>query len=492
MSLHRCLATLVALCMYAVTVVAAPVDGYWLGTLKVDEKTHLRLQLNVASDPSGTRCKLDSLDQMAYGIECANVKVANNEFSFEIPAVMGRYVGTLSGDARQLSGTWTQGTSWPLLFERQATLQAGPKPKKPEPLAAVPPVSAADMQAQLSKDFEQLLKTGALAPGTGIGATIGVLRNGERRVFSFGAARPDSLFEIGSITKTFTGLMLAQMIEQQQVTAEQPVRTLLPANTVPKPSGAEITLLDLVTHSSGLPRLPDNFKPADPINPYLDYTTERLYGYLAQQGVAKPADAKPSYSNLGFGLLGQALANRAEVDYATLLNQLVTTPLCMSDTVVRLDEAHKARFIQGYTHDRRPTGPWDFTALAGAGSIRSTADDLLKYLAAQIQPAPCGSAPDSPHNETLAAALKRSQTPQRDQTPGAKIAYAWGVDSETGNYVHEGGTGGYTSYAFFNPQQKYAAVVLTNLAVGPDGIFATWIGVDVQHRLAGKEGLKLE
>lgn len=492
MTLHRSLTTIVALCMFAVTVLAAPVDGYWLGTLKVNDTTHLRLQLNVESDASGLRCKLDSLDQLVYGIQCANVKRADEEFSFDIPGVKGRYVGTLSDDGKQLSGTWTQGLTWPLVFERQATLRAPPARKTPAPAPAIPPVSAAGMQAQLTKDFAQLLKSGALAPGTGIGVTIGVLRDGERRVFSFGAAKPDSLFEIGSITKTFTGLMLAQMVEQQQVTAEQPVRTLLPANTVPGPGGPEITLLDLVTHASGLPRLPGNFEPRDPSNPYLAYNTERLYAFLAQHGMKKPADAKPSYSNLGFGLLGQALANRANVDYPALVNQLVTTPLCMTDTVVQLDEARKARFIQGYTHNRQPTGPWEFTALAGAGAIRSTADDLLKYLAAQMQPAPCASAPDSPHKKTLTAAIKQSQTLQHDVTPGAKIAYAWFVDTETGNYTHEGGTGGYTSYAFFNPQRRHAAVVLTNLAVGPDGMFANWIGAHVERRLAGKEGYKLE
>lgn len=492
MTLHRSLATIVALCMFAVTVLAAPVDGYWLGTLKVNDTTSLRLQLNVESDASGLRCKLDSLDQSVYGTDCANVTMADEEFSFEIPGVKGRYVGTLSDDGKQLSGTWTQGLIWPLVFDRQATLQAPPPRKTPASIPAIPPVSAAGMQAQLTKDFDQLLKSGALAPGTGIGVTIGVLRDGERRVFSFGAAKPDSLFEIGSISKTFTGLMLAQMIEQQQVTAEQPVRTLLPATVRPEPSGPEITLVDLVTHASGLPRLPTNFAPLDALNPYLDYTSDRLYAFVAHRGLTKPEGAKPSYSNLGFGLLGQALANRANVDYATLMNQLVATPLCMTDTVVQLDEAHKARFMQGYTHNRQPTGPWEFTALAGAGAIRSTADDLLKYLAAQMQPAPCGSAPDSPHKKTLVAAIKRSQTLQHDVTPGAKIAYAWFVDSETGNYTHEGGTGGYTSYAFFNPQHRHAAVVLTNLAVGPDGMFANWIGSHVQRRLAGKEGYKLE
>jgi serine-type D-Ala-D-Ala carboxypeptidase/endopeptidase len=406
--------------------------------------------------------------------------------------VSGRYVGKLSADGKQLSGTWTQRMTWPLVFDRQPTLLAPPPRKEPTYAPALPPVSAADMQAVLTKDFEQLLKSGSLAPGTGIGVTIGVLRDGERRVFSLGAAKPDSLFEIGSITKTLTGLVLAQMIEQRQVTAEQPVRTLLPDNAVPKPNGTEITLLDLVTHRSGLPRIPANFEPLNPLNPYLDYSADRLYAYLTQQSLARPADAKSSYSNLGFGLLGQALANRANADYATLVNQLVTTPLCMTDTVVQLDDAHKARFIQGYTHDRQPTGPWEFTALAGAGAIRSTADDLLKYLAAQMQPAPCQSASDSPHAETLAAAIKRAQTLQSELAPGAKIAFAWIFKPETGTYMHDGGTGGYTSYAFFNPERRYAGVVLTNLAIGPEGMFAGLLGTHLEQRLTGKQVMKLE
>jgi D-alanyl-D-alanine-carboxypeptidase/D-alanyl-D-alanine-endopeptidase len=270
------------------------------------------------------------------------------------------------------------------------------------------------------------------------------------------------------------------------------VRSLLPANAVPKPTGTEISLLDLVTHRSGLPRIPGNFEPANPINPYLDYSTDRLYAFLAQQGLAKPSDAPSAYSNLGFGLLGQALANRANSDYETLLSQLVSAPLCMTDTVVHLDGAHKARFIQGYTNDRKPTGPWDFTALAGAGAIRSTADDLLKYVAAQMQPSPCERAGESPYSKTLVAAIKRSQTLQAEAGPGSKIAYAWMFNSETGTYWHNGGTGGYTSFAFFNPQRRYAAVVLTNLAIGPQGMIADSLGAHVERRFAGERVIVFE
>lgn len=476
--------------MLAATSVAAPVDGYWLGTLSVDSTHKLRLQLNVWSDASGTRCKMDSLDQMAFGLDCGNVKVADSEFSFDIPSVGGRWNGKLSGDGKQLSGTWLQGTSWPLVLDRQTTLQAPPPRKQPEFAPALPQVSAAEMQGVLSKDFQQSLTSGTLAPGTGIGMTIGVLRDGERRIFSFGAAKTDSVYEIGSITKTFTGLMLAQMIEQQQVTADQPVRTLLPANTVPKPEGAEVTLLDLVTQHSGLPRMPTNFTPGHPTNPYLDYTPELLYAYLAKQGLARPADAPGVYSNLGFGLLGQALENRANIDYAQLLNQLVTAPLCLTDTVVQLDEPRKARFIPGHTSDKKPATPWEFDALAGAGAIRSTADDMLKYLAAQMQPAPCESAAGLPQSKTLVAAMKRSQTPQAEMWPNMKIAYGWMLDSTNGTYLHNGGTGGYTSFAFFNPQRRYAAVVLTNLAISAQGSFADSVGDHIQRRFAGQPVVK--
>jgi CubicO group peptidase (beta-lactamase class C family) len=467
-----------------------PVDGYWLGTLNVTDAQQLRLQLSVQSDASGSRCKLDSLDQSAYGIECSNAKFAGSDFSFEIPRVKGDYKGTLSADGKRLSGTWTQEKSWPLVLERQTTLLTPPTPKKKTIEPALPPVGAAEMESVLRKDFDSLLKSGALAPGTGIGATIGVLRDGERRVFSLGAARPDSLFEIGSVTKTFTGLMLAQMVEQQQVTAEQPVRTLM-APVVPESSGAEISLLDLVTHRSGLPRMPANFAPANPLNPYADYSVDRLYAYLTEQGLARPAGAPAAYSNLGMGLLGQALANRVESDYPTLVRQLVTAPLCMTDTVVQLDEARKARFIQGHTHDRKPQGPWDLDALAGAGAIRSTAEDMLKYLAAQLQPAPCERAAKSPNAKTLAAAIKRSQTLQGDFAPGRKIAYGWMFNSESGSYWHNGKTGGYSSFAFFNPQQRYAAIVLLNLAAAPDDLLDS-LGDHVERRFAGKRVVKFE
>src|ERR1019366_6607426 len=101
--------------------------------------------------------------------------------------------------------------------------------------------------------------------------SIAVVEHGVRSVFSYGTAKADSIFEIGSISKTFTGLILSQMQQQGKVKFDEPVRELLPPGTVAKPAGDEITLLDLATQHSGLPPLPDNFKAADPSNPYADY-----------------------------------------------------------------------------------------------------------------------------------------------------------------------------------------------------------------------------
>lgn len=354
---------------------------------------------------------------------------------------------------------------------------------------AMAPVTAGDLQAVLAKDLAAALKDGELGPSTGSGVSIGVVEHGVRRVFSFGEAMPDSIFEIGSITKTFTGLMLAQMVAQGRATLDEPVRELLPAGTVTKPEGTEITLLDLATQHSGLPRMPDNFKPQDKRNPYADYTAARLYAYLAKRGVAKPVDAAYLYSNLGFGLLGQALADRAGIPYPMLLKQEVTDPLGLRDTTVGLTAEQQRRFLQGHDARHRPAGGWDQLALAGAGALRSTAGDMLSYLEANLHPESVKAG--GPGGKTLPAAFGASHELRAEAFGGQRIALAWHYEPETGNYWHNGATGGYSSYAFFNPKGDYAAVVLLNTTRGEDGSFADRLGRHIGQRLAGKPAISL-
>jgi len=355
---------------------------------------------------------------------------------------------------------------------------------------ALAPVAVADLQSVLDRDIAEALKSGQLAPSTGAGVSIAVVEHGVTRIFSYGAAKPDSIFEIGSITKTFTGLVLSQMVEQGKVNFDDPVREFLPPGTVAKPAGNEITLLDLATQHSGLPRLPDNIHPANPANPYVDYAAANLYAFLAKQTVAKPAQTDFLYSNLGFGLLGQALSNRAGMAYPALLEQEVTGPLGLKDTVVSLSPEQQTRFIPGYDSEHRPAHPWDFDALAGCGAIRSTASDMLTYLQANLHPEKFRPAVGLPASATLSAALAQSHQLRADALGGG-IALAWFLFPKTGEYWHNGGTGGYSSYAFFNKNADYAAIVLSNTAPGKNGSFADRVGKHISERLEGKPAISL-
>lgn len=474
----------------------SPVDGIWLGRIGTQGPV-VRAQLVVQSGRSGGfRCTVDVVEQQAFDVGCADAAFADGEFSFRVPVVDGRWHGRLATDGNRLDGTWTQraadGSTTPpvqLAFARQDERIARPEPAPPTFDPAMSPVTPARLEAVLREALKQPLATGVLAPGTGIGVVVGVVTKEGRSVFALGAAQPDALFEIGSITKTFTGLALAQLIEQGKVRADTPVRELLPAGTVGKPDGAEITLLDLVTQHSGLPRMPDNFAPRDPANPYADYDAARLHDFIARQGVAKPADAPFLYSNVGLGLLGHALARAAGGSYAELVAAQVLRPLGMDDTAIALSPAQQQRFITGHAVQSVPGRAWDLDALAGAGALRSTAADMLKYLEAQLHPDVVAT--DGEAGRTLPAALRRSHTPQAEALPGMRIAYGWLQEPANGTYWHNGGTGGFTSYAFFNPQEGYAGIVLVNLAITTNGSLADVLGQHIRQRLAGQPAISL-
>lgn len=472
------------------------VDGFWLSTQTTQGVT-LRNQLVVRSDNQGRqRCTLDVIELNVWDLNCTTANFSDGSFSFEIPTAGGRWQGTLSTDGDTLSGTWTPAN---------AAAAAGPAPEamaftrlqqriEPAPQQAVTfdapiaPVDAETLEQVLRADLGDTLTTGLLAPGKNIGVTVGVITKNGRSVFTLGSAQADALFEIGSITKTFTGLAMAQLIEQRRLRADTTVRELLPAGTVAQPSGPEITLQDLVTQHSGLPRMPDNFAPADPANPYVDYSAERLLAFLAMHGVGKPASTSFLYSNVGFGLLGYALTLASGEDYAALIDRQVLQPLQMRETAITLPSALRGRFIQGHGAGGVPASSWELDALAGAGALRSTASDMLRYLEAQLDPeraAGEGSA------ATLPAALRRSHQPLAEVTANMRIAYGWLLESGTGTYWHSGGTGGFTAFAFFNPAEGHAGIVLVNAGQQPRGSLADHLGQHILQRLTGKPALSL-
>jgi D-alanyl-D-alanine-carboxypeptidase/D-alanyl-D-alanine-endopeptidase len=185
-----------------------------------------------------------------------------------------------------------------------------------------------------------------------VGIVVGVIGPDGRKIIAAGSMgmndpRPldgDTLFEAGSITKAFTSLLLAEMVERGEVALDDPVAKYLPAAVkVPTRNGKPITLQDLSRHRSALPRMPSNFNPKNPVNPYVDYPVQRLYEFLSGHELRRDIGAEYEYSNLGAGLLGHALARRAGLSYEGLLQQRVLRPLGMASTGIALTPALKAR-----------------------------------------------------------------------------------------------------------------------------------------------------
>jgi CubicO group peptidase (beta-lactamase class C family) len=465
-------------------------SGVWLGTLRAGGKgLRIQLRLDLATTPAA--CAIDSLDQRAMGIPCTNVVASASVISFDVPAVRGALKGTPSADGNTLNTMWSQGgAQLELVLTRQtAAVQAAPPALDP----AMPPVEIAQLKSVIDADLASGSTLGDLAPATGGGATIGVVSHGKRLVWTYGAAKANSVFEIGSISKTFTGLILAQMAAQNKVKLDEPVRALLPAGTVAAPaSGREITLLDLSAQRSGLPRLPDNLKPADMTNPYADYDVKALYAYVAGHGVALPDKPVFEYSNLGVGLLGQALAERAHTTYEALLKKQITNPLGMRDTVITIPAALHARFIEGHDGEHKPARAWDIPALAGAGAIRSTAGDMLTYLEVQLHPDHLpATARSSAEGKTLAAAIAASHEIRGEVGAGVHIALNWFHDDAAGWFWHNGATGGYSAFAVFDPEKDFAVIVLTNTSPG-DTQFADRLGGHIAQRMNGTPAVSLK
>lgn len=455
---------------------APTASGVWLGTLAAGA-TSLRIQLRL--DRAAGTCALDSLDQGAFGIPCT-ASEPGAVVKIEVPAVRGTFEGKLSADASTLEGTWSQGVALPLVLARQATAIQKAVPTM-EP--AQPAIEVARLADVMDKDLAPALAVGGdLGPGTDAGIAIGVIQHGVRRVLAYGTAKADSIFEIGSVSKTFTGLLLAQLVEQKKVKLDEPVRALLPTGTVAAPAaGAEITLLDLGTHRSGLPRLPDNLKPADTANPYAEYDRAALFAFLAAHGVARPDAPAFAYSNLGVGLLGEALAIRARASYEALLQRLITGPLAMKDTTITLRPAQTKRFIAGHGGAHAVVPPWTMNALVGAGGIRSTASDMLGYLEAQLHP---------PAGKPIGAAITASHAIQAAAMPGKHVALAWLVDDATGAYFHDGATGGFSSFVMLDPATEIGIVVLANTSIDARP-FAQEVAMHVMARLTGRPALSL-
>jgi CubicO group peptidase (beta-lactamase class C family) len=320
-------------------------------------------------------------------------------------------------------------------------------------------------------EIRQILAGRVGAENNGSGIVVGVVDANGRRTISYGslakndARKPDgdTVFEIGSMTKVFTSLLLMDMVRRGEVALTDPISKFLPESVkVPERNGRKITLADLSTQSSGLPRMPNNFTPKDPDNPYADYTVQQMYDFLSGYKLTRDVGSQYEYSNLGVGLLGHVLSLRAGMSYEALVRSRICDPLGLKDTRVTLTPEMKTRLAVGHSGGLQAVENWDIPALAGAGALRSTANDMLTFLAANLGFVKTPLAQDMADE----VSVRRSAG-----APDMEIAYAWHIQTKDGNSIvwHNGGTGGYRAYMGYDPKARVGVVALTNIST-PQGV----------------------
>jgi CubicO group peptidase (beta-lactamase class C family) len=334
-------------------------------------------------------------------------------------------------------------------------------------IACLPAASAAARPKALPSARATAQIVGKLtASGRIHGLVVGFVSPQGRAVYGFGHfgegkndPPPDgrTLFELGSITKTFTGQMLAQAIMEGRVRATDPMRLYLPQGVIAKDSPLFwVSLLDLATHTSGLPEAPSNLPSTDPRNPLAGYSTALLLDYLRTAKPIAPVGQNFYYSNTAAGALGFMLARLWDTDYETLVKTRLCAPLFLRDTTIALNSDQAARMTRAHAENGGLLPNWDVTGLEGAGAFRSTAEDMLTYAAANLGILP------SP----LLPAMKLAQLPRKhvSSIPTLYIGLFWNIMNFGGKeYVlHAGRSGGYFALVLLSPEDGAGVVFLSD------------------------------
>lgn len=298
------------------------------------------------------------------------------------------------------------------------------------------------------------------------GVTVGLLDANGTRYYGFGktalsdARLPDenTVYEIGSINKVFTGLLLADAVLRGEASLKAPIERYLPAGArAPQYQGQSINLVQLSTHTSGLPRVPDNMPRKIPNNPYADYTLDLLLEFLSGYELPRPPGESYEYSNVGAGLLGYFLAHSRGQTYEQMFVERIANVLQLDSTRVTLTPALTARLAKG-TSDGAEVGAWEIPTLIGAGGLYSTVKDLARFLGANL----------GLLHTSLDAAMALTHQSRADVAPG-KISVGLGwhiVNLDHGPLLmHDGGTGGCRSFIGFRHSPPLGVVVLANSTV---------------------------
>lgn len=266
----------------------------------------------------------------------------------------------------------------------------------------------------------------------------------------------NTIYEIGSITKVFTSLVLADMSIKHQLNLIDPISKFLPKTVkTPVRNGKEISLLSLSTHRSGMPRFPYNVDPKNLEQPYADYTVDKLYEYVSHFEPPFDIDTKWRYSNVAYGLLGNILTLKAKKGFETLITEEICKPLNLNNTVISLTAKQKSNLATGHAETGTAVGLTDLGAIGPGGSIRSTANDLLTFAEANLGLIKTNLSPAIELTHVLQAKKDGNDT---------YTTMGWTLVSDDGKNLlfKDGGMPGYCTFLGIDKKNRIGVVVLSN------------------------------
>lgn len=304
-----------------------------------------------------------------------------------------------------------------------------------------------------------------------VGLSIGILKDGKLSVYNYGETakgnnqlpNASTLFEIGSITKTFTATLLAYYVNEGKISLNDPITKYLPDSVAANPQLQNITLTHLSNHTSGLPRLPGNYqdqKPFESLDPYKNYTRQLLFTYLKDCRLNTKPGEKYAYSNLAVGLLGAILERVSGKNFDQMVLDIICKPLQMKSTVQHLYPLISTRFTKVYNEFGDETLPWSFDILAPCSALRSSINDLALYTKANM----------TPGTDKLGKAFELTHAITFNGEP--QIALGWHIIKVNGvnYYFHDGGTYGSSSFLAYNADKKLAVIILSNASESTNGL----------------------
>lgn len=292
---------------------------------------------------------------------------------------------------------------------------------------------------------------------------VGVRADGHTEWASFGQVsddgsppRPDTVYEIGSLTKPFTAALLSLAVEQGHMDIDDTVGKHAPeGQELDRRLRDDVALWQLATHVSGLPDTPDDLSPNDPSRLFEDYSEEALWQFLARHPLASQPGGSYAYSNLAYALLGKLLAETLDDDYETLLTSRITTPLGLDSTAISPRPAVLDRLAPGFDYDLSRAPSWTWSAFQAAGALRSTPEDLMRWIEAHL----------SPSDDELGRALRRlyrQELKLGDNGQAMGLGWQLMTEKDTLTAWHSGRSAGYASFIAFQPDAQRAVVILAN------------------------------